>query len=63
MSLFYDAHNRKNLSFADITRSEDKFKLFTEEFLSREESNKTLESMGYIFTKDENGNPIYKRTW
>lgn len=63
MSLFYDVHKRIGLSFKEIIHSEDKFKIFVEEFLSREENNKTLESMGYILTKDESDNLIYQRTW
>jgi len=63
MALFYDVHKRTGLSFEEIARPEDKFKVFIEEFLDREEDNKSLEAMGYILTKDEDGNPIYQRTW
>lgn len=63
MSLYYDVHKRVGLSFERITYPKDKFNMFVEEFLKRDENDKSLNSMGYIYTKDENGNSIYQRTW
>lgn len=63
MTLFYDVHKRIGLSFEGNTYFESRYNLFLEEFLNREESNKTIESMGYILMEDENANLTYQRIW
>jgi hypothetical protein len=39
------------------------FSKFIEDFIKREENDKSLESMGYVLEEDESNNPVYKRTW
>ncbi|ATW25275.1 hypothetical protein [Candidatus Formimonas warabiya] len=63
MPLFYDVSKKNKLSFQKILDQNNDFADFVNKFLSRREEDKTLECMGYILTKDENNNPLYKRTW
>ncbi len=63
MPLYYDVSKRNKLSFEKIIAQNDDFTDFVKKFLNRKEEDKTLECMGYILTKDENNNLIYKRTW
>lgn len=63
MSLYYDVSKRNKMSFDKIISQNDEFATFVKNYLNRNEEDKTLESTGYILTKDENNNLIYKRTW
>lgn len=63
MPLYYDVHKRNGLSFEKVLIQNNEFASFIKNFLNRNEEDKTLESMGYILTTDENNNPIYQRTW
>jgi hypothetical protein len=63
MPLFYDASKRSKLSFEKVPYQNDDFANFIEDFLSRDEEDKSLECMGYILTKDEDNNLTYQRTW
>lgn len=63
MPLYYDVSKRNKLSFDKVLSQNDDFASFVKDFLSRNEDEKTLESMGYILTKDGSDNPIYQRTW
>lgn len=63
MPLYYDVHKRERLSFERVLNHNDEFASFVKNFLNRNEEDKTLESMGYILTADENNNPIFQRTW
>ena len=63
MSLYYDVAIRNNLSFEKVLNQNDGFSVFVKTFLDRKEEDKTLESMGYKLTNDNDNNPIYQRTW
>ena len=63
MPLYYDVSLRSNLSFSTILDQRDEFSAFVKAFLDRDEVNKSLKCMGYIFTKDDSNSPIYRRTW
>ena len=63
LSLYYDISNRTNLSVSyDLIQNKD-FECFIKKFLSRNQIDKSLESMGYILIKDENDNLTYCRKW
>lgn len=63
MPLYYNVSKQKKLSFEKVLNLNDEFAALVKNFLSRNEEDKTLESMGYILVKDENSNLIYQRTW
>jgi len=63
MALYCDVHKKRGLIFDRIVNDAGDFSKFVEDFLKRDESDKSLESMGYVLTKNENNSPIYKRTW
>ena len=63
MPLYYDVSIRCNLSFSAVLNQKDEFAAFVKAFLDRDEVNKTLKCMGYIFSEDDNNYPIYRRTW
>jgi hypothetical protein len=63
MALFYDASKRNKLSFKMALELNDEFSDFVLGFLNRREEDKTLESMGYTLSRDQNNHLIYKRMW
>lgn len=63
MPLYYDVYKRNGLSFDKVLNQNDEFSLFVNNYLNRNDEDKTLASMGYILTIDEDNNPTYQRTW
>ncbi len=63
MSLYYDVSQKTKLSLDNVLKQNNSFSVFVSDFLNREEEKKSLKCMGYILTKDENGNLLYQRTW
>lgn len=61
MSLYYDVYKKNRLSFKEVLSQKDEFSCFVSSFLKRDEQDKSLESMGFILTKDKDNNPIYIR--
>ena len=63
LPLYYDVHKKHNLSFHSSLVYNDEFSVMLEDFLYRDEVDKTIECMGYVLSEDENDNPFYERTW
>jgi len=63
LPLYCDVQKKNNLSFDKLLDKKDDLSYFLEEFINRDESNKTLECMGYVLEYDENNVPTYRRTW
>jgi hypothetical protein len=63
LSLYYDVHKNRYLSFDELSCFNEDFTLFLKKFLERDEKDKSIECMGYVLAKDKNKNLIYHRTW
>jgi len=63
MVLYCDVNKRIGLSFESIINEGGDFGRFIEGFINRDESDKSLESMGYTLEKDEQNNLLYQRAW
>jgi len=64
LPLFCDAQKKNNLSFDEILKQKNDFSLELENFINRDEKDKSLECMGYIIKVDESNNQAYYyRTW
>ena len=63
LPLFCDAQKKNNLSFDGILNQNNELSSVLEDFINRDEKDKSLECMGYTLATDENNKPIYQRTW
>ena len=63
LPLYCDVYNKKKLSFNEILKQHNKFSIILEEFINRDDKDKSLECMGYTLKVDQNNVPTYYRTW
>ena len=63
LPLYIDVQKKNNFSFYEVLKQNDEFSSELNDFINRDEKDKSLECMGYILGIDKNNNPIYKKTW